>query len=366
MSKRAWKEAEELARAGRWGEAGERWQALAERAERVKDRRIARETAVMAADAFRRDDRPGAAAKMLRLAAAQGRSETADAVQLAAVLQDAGQVEAAHDIARTALEGASDDAGRTLALDTLVGLALTRGAVEEARELLDRVAALGLPAGELSRAFRGAQIDRLDGLAQRAEEAWLALAAQLSRMPNTAGPEGATWAELGELDVLRAAFAPDPTPYLHRAVERFERSSGAWTKAGRRAGLFRAEAWIARAKALLGETVVAPGVDRAIDFARERGLPLLEADLRACRAVAKRDADELLHAIDLCAEAPLARGRARVLRAELGGAADLEAALAELRGDGPWAARAQRALGRARGDEALVREAEERGGAILD
>ena len=84
---------------------------------------------------------------------------------------------------------------------------------------------------------------------------------------------------------------------------------------------------------------------------------LLAADLRVCRAVVRHDADEVLHALDRLAEAPLARGRARVVRAELGGVSDLDLALTELRSDGPWTARALFALGRARGDQALLAEA---------
>jgi hypothetical protein len=227
------------------------------------------------------------------------------------------------------------------------------------------VAALGLPGGEIAREFRAAQIDRLDGLGARAEAAWEGLVKKLALAPQTAGPEGAAWAELGELDVLRAAFAADPGPLLERAVQRFERSAACWTKAGRRAGLFRAEAWAARAKALAGETVVAPGIDRAIGYASERGMPMLEADLRACRAVVRGDADDLLHAIDLLPEAPLARGRARVLRVELGADADLELALTELAHDAPWGARALRQIALRTKDEALLEQAREQGAALL-
>ncbi|MDP2315678.1 MAG: hypothetical protein Q8P41_22460, partial [Pseudomonadota bacterium] len=138
------------------------------------------------------------------------------------------------------------------------------------------------------------------------------------------------------------------------------------TRAGRRAGVFRAEAWAARARAVAGETVLAPGVDRAIAYAIERGMPLLEADLRACRAVVNHDPDDLLHALDRLGEAPLARGRVRVLTAELGGRADLERALDELTPDGPWRARALRALGRQTGNALLVDEAATLGGAWFE
>ncbi|MDP2308697.1 MAG: hypothetical protein Q8P18_21935 [Pseudomonadota bacterium] len=376
MSKREWREAEKSAGQGRWEEAGPRYAALAERARRVMDRREQRDAAALAADAYRRDDQPAAAAKMLLLAREGGRDEASDSAQLAAVLLDAGQIDAAYDIASAALLRASaapggDPVGTTLALDTLVGLCLTRGEVEVARAHLDRLAALALPGSELSRRFRAAQVDRLDGLVSAAEQAWLALAAELEPHAQASGPAGAAWSELGEIDLLRAAFfegsdTGGARKYCERAIERFDRALACWTRAGRRAGVFRAEAWAARARAVAGETLVAPGIDRAIAYAIERGMPLLEADLRACRAVVKGDPDDLLHALDRLGEAPLARGRVRVLTAELGGSADLELALTELAPDGPWRARAMRALGRRTGNAYLVEEAATLGAAWFE
>src|SRR5207244_3717228 len=122
---------------------------------------------------------------------------------LAAVLLDAGQVDVARDIVTSALAAATDETARTVALDTLCGLSLIRGELDIARDHLDALAALGLPGGDLSRAFRAAQIHRLDGLGRAAEGAWVTLAASLGARPETAGPEGACWAELGELELLR-------------------------------------------------------------------------------------------------------------------------------------------------------------------
>ncbi len=360
MSRREWREAEDLAARGRWDEAGARYAAIVEKARRVRETQVVREAASLAADAFRRDDRPAAAAKMLLYAREAGKDDVTDAAQLAAVLLDAGQVEAAADIAATALARAADPVQETVALDTLLGLRLTQGRVEDARTHLDRLAALGLVGADMSRRFRAAQIDRLDGLVARAEAAWEVLAAALGQHPQAAGPTGATWAELGEIDLLRAAFSDDPGDLCARAADRFERAGACWARAGRRAGALRAEAWAARARAVAGETVLPATIDRAIVYADDRGMPFLSADLRVCRAVVTGDADEVLHAIDRLAEAPLARGRARVVRAELGGAVNLDEALAELGADGPWTARALRALGRQRGDALLLEEAAER------
>lgn len=360
MSKRAWREAEELGRRGRWEEAGALYAAGVERARRVKDPRAVRELAPLAADAFRRSDLPAMAVKMLLAAREAGRDDATDAAQLAGVLLDAGQIDAAADIAASAVEKATEPAARVIALDTAAGMALARGRVEEARARVEEMAAVGLAGGEIARRFRAAQIDRLDGLLDAAERGWAALAPELEPHPQAAGPAGATWAELGELDLLRASMSAQPGAHHERAVERFQLAAAAWTRAGRRVGLLRAEAWGARARALAGERVLPAAIDRAVTYAEERGMPLVSADLRVCRAVVNQDPDEILHALDRLAEAPLARGRARVVRAELGGTVDLDLAIEELRADGPWTTRALRALGRVRGDPRLLAEAEER------
>ncbi len=327
---RAWKEAEALAEARWWAEAGAAFSAIAERSVRMKNRRIAREAASRAADAFRRDDRPAAAARMLRIAFDHGQDGLVDRVQLAAVLLDSGQIDAAADIAATALDSASDPAESVLALDTRVGLALARGRVSEARADLAAIERFALPGAEIAAAFRQAQLDRLDGLLGRAEAGWRQLVDVLTPHEQAAGPLGAAYAELGETAALRQALGADvnPEPFFVSSVD-------AWTRAGRRSGVFRAEAWLLRVRRGLPTAI-----DRALDYAMERGMPLLAAELLVCRAVCKHDPVDALEAVRIATEAPLARGRARVIAAELGGRADLSLALAELREDAAWTARA--------------------------
>lgn len=329
-SSRAWKEADALADARWWGEAGAGFAAIAEKAVRVKDRRLAREAASRAADAFRRDDRPAAAAKMLRLAFQNGQDGLNDRVQLAAVLLDAGQIEAAFDIVATAADTASDPAEKILALDTRVGLALARGRVADARQDLAAIERFALPGAEIAAGFRQAQLDRLDGLLSRAEAGWRQLVDVLTPHAQAAGPLGAAYAELGETAALRQALGADvdPEPFFVAAVE-------AWTRAGRRSGVFRAEAWLLRVRRGLPTAI-----DRAITYAMDRGMPLLAAELYVCRAVCKQDPVDAFEAVRIATEAPFARGRARVIAVELGGAADLSLAHSELREDAAWTARA--------------------------
>lgn len=341
----AWRVADGCSRGGRWAEAGPKWRALAESAAARGAQARAREAASRAADAFRRDDRPVAALAMLKLAWDLGESSATAAAQLSAVLLDLGRVEAALATLREAPAREREPAGRALALDALVGTLLVAGRVDEARAHLDALARLGLPGGELSVTFRQAQVDRLDGHLDRAVQALAGLAATLQSYPPAAAAEAGAWEELGEVAVLRFGLTGDPAA-LEVAREHFEAAAGAWQRARRRAGRMRTEAWLLRVEALGGETVVTGAIDRAIQYAEERGLVLFEADLRACRGVARRDPADLLRAVGLTAEAPLARGRLRVLLAELGHPVDVGAARAELAADGPWLTRLARATGR--------------------
>lgn len=79
-------------------------------------------------------------------------------------------------------------------------------------------------------------------------------------------------------------------------------------------------------------------IQRALDYARERGLPLLAADLLVSLAVCTGDPNPALEAISLSGQAPLARGRARVEAALLGAPVELARAEEELRADAVHAA----------------------------
>lgn len=357
---RAWREAEAAYEAGRWAEAGEAFGAVALKAARVRERRQCREAAERAIDCFRRDDRPAAAARMARLAIDHGAEPVVLRVQLAAVLLDAGQVAAARDLSAEATELPADEATRALALDTAAGMALAAGEVEEARRRLDALVALGLPGAEVAARFRRAQLDRLDGAVDAAESSFLALATELHSHP---GPSAAAWGEAGEVRLLRVRARPGA--HAEPALEAFRASAEAWTRAGRRAGMMRAEAWTLRARAEAGE-LVAPGpILTALGYARERELPLLEADLSVALAVVTGDPAPALAAIGRCAEAPLARGRARLEAARLGGPLDATAAAAELGSDAVHTALLLVELGRRAGDGGLLADGEARLHAIF-
>lgn len=344
MSKRAWREAEAAAARGAWTEAADLYAQIAEKAARVRDRAVARQAASAGADALRRDDRPAAAAKMLAIARANGQDSLEDRIQLAAVLLDAGELDAALDIATQARSEAllrQEPTSEVLARDAVVGIELALGRPEEARAELQAVAALGLPGSEISYRFRQAQLDRLDGLLSAAEASWRSLAALLSPHREAQGPMAGCLGELGELGILRASLGVgDRESLLRQAHTDLLAAAQGWRVAGRRAGLFRTEAWILRVKAMLGETVLPSVLDRAIAFASERGMPLLEADLLVSRALLRHDPSDAQAAVERLGAARLARGRARVVAAELGATVEWEVLFEELEGDAPWVARA--------------------------
>lgn len=377
MSKRLWREAEASAAVGDHARAAAIYGELAQRAARHRDGPEARRAALLAADALRRDDRPGAAAKMLALARQHGEVGPMALLNLGAVLMDAGQIAAARDLVEQAAREAAlggDAALAVLCRDTLAGALLASGDVAGARREVEQmnltVARTGLAGAEVAQQFRAAQIDRLDGLLARAEAGWRALAQRLAPWAQADGPRGACLAEIGELAELRTALSGGASGALSAVALRdgeqvFAEAGAAWARAGRRIGAMRAEAWQLRLRARSGMAVLPGAVERALTYARARGLPLLEADLLSCLARITGDPAPVQQAIPLLGEAPLARGRARLLAAELGAAPDAAGfalLFDELRGDAAWTARAMllspdpavQAEGRARAERMLA------------
>lgn len=347
--------AQALADAGRWSDAGDAFLAVVDKALRVRDRRLVREAGQAGADALRRDDRPAAAAKLLRAVLDAEGDPLLTRVQLAATLLDTGAADVARDLVLEAVALPAAPEAHALALDTAVGTTLAAGDVDRARDLLDELDGTGL--ADVACGFRHAQLDRLDGALGRAEAGFRQVADVLEPHTNAAGPAAAAWSEIGELRLLRRALGdPDAD-----AVAPFRRARDLWARAGRRAGLFRAEAWCLRAEP---QPTVPTPVLRAIDYAEQRGLVLLEADLRVALAWLRQDPDEALRAVALTSTTPLARGRARVDAAALGARLDPTAAAAELTADAVYQVRLLQVLGR---DDASLRHvAAERAKILLE
>ena len=346
--------AQGLVAAGRWDAAGASFEALAREAAAGGERALARDWWANAGDAFRRDDRPARAARALQ--ATLDLSERGDprrglaGAALAAVLIEAGEAVPAEIQVREALAEARDPGLRIVLLDLLLGALVMLGRAPEARgpfaELKGLVAALSPAGGGLGRAalgFREASFARLSGDLDGAERALIEVERAMSARSETVGAPPPPAGDMGEMPLA----AGDGKP----AHEHFERAGRAWTAAGRRAGLYRCEAGLIRSALARGETPLGRALEEPVRFAHERGMPLLEAELRLTRGLARAAAgvrgaeEDLDRAIGLAekASAALLEGRARLLRRRAGFLRDdLARTRTLLQTDAIWSAAAAR------------------------
>lgn len=343
-----------LLAAGRWDAAATSFEALAREASAARELPLARECWSAAGDALRRDDRPARAARALQ--AALDLSERGDprrglaGAALASVLIEAGEAVPAEIQVREALAEARDPGLRIVLLDLLLGALVLLGRAPEGQgpfsELKGLVAALPPAAGALGRAslaFREAAFLRLAGDLDGAERLLTEVEAAMGGRKETAGAAAAAAGDLGEL----ALAAGDG----EAASEHLERSARGWTAAGRRAGLYRCEAGLLRAALARGETPLGRALDGPVTFAHERGMPLLEAELRLTRGLVRAAAgvrgaeDDLDRSVQLAerAHAALLEGRARLLRRRAGYLKDDLARTRDLlKTDAIWSAAAAR------------------------
>jgi len=354
-----WNDADRLSRQGRWEEAGPRWLALARTSAADGKVARAREAASRAADALRRDDRPAEAATALSMAWELGQATTVDALQLVAVHLDAGHVQRGLERAEAALPAATTPADRGLALDGLLNAQLLAGRIPEARRTLSALRATAEPSTQLAARFRTAALDRLDGSLSAADDALDAVMEALAPFAAAASGLAAAADERAEIALTTAVLARrlgrDPEPALLAARAHLETGEAAWQRARRRAGRLRNDALHAWVSLEEGDITPAAAGAGPLAYASGRGLVFLEAELLTLRGATLGDGPSFARSITLCAEAPLLRGRVRVLRAEAqlgisggprvaGEPEDLLLALDELVDDLPWTARALYAL----------------------
>lgn len=336
------------AEAGQWDEAAEGFEALAREALEVRALADARERWTQAGDAYRRADRPAKAARALK--AALDLSEGDDprrahlTAALASVLIDAGEPVPAEILVREALASAQGLGPRLILLDLLLGSLVMLGRVDEAEgpllELSTLVATLPAAARPLAEAtldFRKAARHRLRGELRPAAALLSAVESRMALRKETTGAAAAAAAELGEIRLLQGDG--------DGARVALERAARAWTAAGRRAGLYRCEAALIRAALARGETPISRALDAPVAYAQERGMPLLEAELRLTRGAARARAllrggeEDLDQAVALAARASAAllEGRARLIRRRCGFLRDDLSHTREcLKGDAIW------------------------------
>ncbi len=279
-----------------------------------------------------------------------------DAALLAAVMLDAGEADVALDLV-AGVDAGGDVGAQAVVIDVRLGLELSLGLTDAARDDIEALDALDLPGAAVSRVYRQAQLDRLDGELTRADMGFASAVTALGDGPAMAGPRAAALGERGELALLCAALGGGEAV---NAVPHFVAAEAGWRSAGRAGPALRAQAWALRARALAGEEVLAAPILGWARDAEERGLPLLAAELAVSWAIAAGDAGGLDAIVEKLARTPLARGRVRVIQAELGARADLDAALDELQPDAPWFARGLRALALREASAGMLAEAEGR------
>lgn len=238
---------------------------------------------------------------------------------LAGVLQDVGQLVPARSAAEDAVRAAADASAHILALDVLIGVLLMLGELGAARARLEELRQAPGPAAALAVTFRTARLERVDGAL---EQAIARLEAVLEGLPATdrrfAAPRAAAWQDIAEFHLLAGRLGP-----AHSALDAAVR---AWSRSRRRPGAFAAEGLSVRLALAQATPVLPESLDNAVDFADQRGLVLLGAELRIARARAGaslgRDAAsaDFDHAVQVAAEAgaPLLEGRARLWRRVVG------------------------------------------------
>lgn len=308
-----------------------------------RDRATAAQAAMLAADAWRRDDRPEAARRAADRALALPMPPAMRAVvQIgrAAAAMDLGDLAGAATDVEAAL---ALDAGPKVAvvlLDTAVGLALALGDLATAATRTAALAAVAPAAARAAVDFRRAALARLGGDLPAARGLLVGVVEGGRGNPAWAGPVAAATSELGELLLLEGDTA--------QAKGAFADAASAWRAAGRRSAEARAAAGLVRAALASGERPPGRALDAHVDMARERGLVLVEAEVRLARGalrhrhhVSGAEAD-LDAAVSLAqgAGARLLEGQARLTRLAAGvrRADDLRARVC-LAGDQPGLAR---------------------------
>jgi len=316
-------EAVRFAEAGRWGEAGRCFEIVAKAAETKGDVHAAQWAWTLSGDAYRKDDRPAKAALALHRAfdtlSEDGDRGAKMGAELSGVLMDSGQLDVAESIARKAVAAAESSIPAAIARDTLIGILTARGDLTKAEEELNQLHATAPPGLGIAVHFREGVHRRLTGdLSGARTNLNVVIKALRGNMP-AAGAMAAATAELAEVALLDGE--PD------EARESFERAEGLWTIAGRRAGLFRAEAGLVRASMARGDAPIAAAIPDTISYARLRQMVLLECELRivlgSAKALTGREGalEELDKAVNLASQAgaTLLEGMARANRLRFSG-----------------------------------------------
>lgn len=272
-----------------WEDAERTWARLAGELDRTGDREAAHGAFAAAGDAAFRADRPVLAVRHLVRAATLARGQplllALRKIQAAAAFLELGDPESTAsflDDAGTDLEQVPDGdpvrQAEVLLDDARVGLLLLAGRIARASEIIGDMARLTGPREEAVLWFRRGQVARIQGQFPEAVDHLSACILSCRLDPRFDGPRGAALLELAEVAILRGD--------LDEALDLLDEARSAWARAGRRSGVFRAEAARIRAISAAGRCEpLTAALDRAVEFAQERELRVLEAELRHARGI---------------------------------------------------------------------------------
>ena len=323
-----------------WERAGEQWWSAVRLASSLGELAVVREGVLKAVDSFRRGDVPRRLLEVSRegqkLATSKAQIAMLRIYELGAMVE-LGLLEDAGEIAEEVLDLAVDPYNRPFALDTVAGAWLVSGRIEAMREMVAELEG-GLGAAQVAARFRRGQLARLDGDLDGAEELFRSCIEGLRGHETGAGGAAAALTELGSIMLLRRDWS--------EARGLFEEAEEEWSLAGRRSGQHQARGLGVRAMLGPGNVhLLSSGLNESITFAVERGLRLLESELRLARglrraSVGEDGAEEDLNAAVYIAWESGARihaGRCRLERriAGFGESNDIARASRELMGDLP-------------------------------
>ena len=320
LSQRARRRAKTLLKASRWDETGALFESEADRV----PVEVAAPIWLSAISAYRRGDRPAAALRCLvrlqELTPKDAPHAATAHIEQAAVFCDLGELGRAVEASLVAVEVAPSREVEAVALDLRVGALLLGGNVAEAEKAVDhmrRVAARLGPPAQVASQFRVGQILRLQGDLPGAARALGKAQNAVPVREETAGSHGEIELALAELSFVQSD--------LDETEGHLAEAEAAFQVAGQRQGLFRTEALRLDAALDRGVPVVARSLDTAVDYARDRQLALLEAELRTTRGKTRaKGGPDFARAIELAenAGAVLLEGRARLARRTWGEAHD--------------------------------------------
>jgi tetratricopeptide (TPR) repeat protein len=330
-----------------WAKAAGAWASIAEALGRGGDAGRAAHAWDAAGEAFRRDDRPALADKALKTAlllTEDAALATVVRVKRSGCLAAQGQLADARQVLMQAMLGPAH--AQTVVADGHVDLALATGDVAGALKWASRITGDD-PLVAATRAFRQAQCARLMGDMESAKALLDEAAAEL---PGLAG-QAAVAGERAELHELMGDPAAAMTA-RHKAVSLHEQERRNGPKWSALAALLRMAAMmqvsLARVPVLGAEGDAVASVRRMRSLARDHNLVLTGIDLDIALALAERNSDGLIAAIDAASEcgATYRAGRARVLGVQAGilSQDQLAAAENELAGVPIWSHQAK-ALG---------------------